>query len=171
MTVNVRSRAIDRLILKIDKNVKSTEFDHNGVCPSGYKHLVLLFQCHFRLSLCQSCQKVVAKKLPKWNSSLLFLYLLVKTKTLLKLHKLGHSSAGKSFENNQARSILVVNHHQSALLGSTESSLKRPYEFRSKRPISLPPKTNMTNQEAPMIGQLMTIGRHKLSCMKHSGGT
>ena len=96
MTAKVRSCVTDVLILKIEKNVKSIEFDHNGVCPNGDKHLVILFQHSSQFCLCQCRQKVVVKNLSKWSASL-SLFLFSKSKTALKLDKLGRSYSEKSF--------------------------------------------------------------------------
>ena len=43
MTGVVRSRVTERLILKIEKNVKITEIDHNGACRRICEYFKTLF--------------------------------------------------------------------------------------------------------------------------------
>ena len=67
MTVNVRSRAIGVLTLKISKNVKSVEFDHKGAYSSEVKHGKISLLLLYFVSGTIRRQKVLLKVFDKWR--------------------------------------------------------------------------------------------------------
>ena len=67
MTAKVRSRVTDGLTLKIEKNVKITEIDHNGACRRICEYFKTLF-VPFLIDLSSdSSQKKYFKVSEKWR--------------------------------------------------------------------------------------------------------
>ena len=61
----MRSRAIVRLTLKINKNVKIGEIDHNGAYLCESKHIRILILHHLILKSVLNCHKAQLKKREK----------------------------------------------------------------------------------------------------------